>query len=108
MFSQFDLWLKSAVGLVQEPTAMCLATVGPDSQPNARYVLLKEYNEKGFVFYSNNDSTKGEELERVRKAALCFYWEPLERQVCCCPKHGISLTCRLHKILGIPRILRRV
>ena len=78
---QFDLWLKSAVGHVQEPTAMCLSTVGRDSQPNARFVLLKQYNESGFVFYTNRNSVKGEELEQEQKAALCFYWEPLERQV---------------------------
>jgi pyridoxamine 5'-phosphate oxidase len=63
------------------PDAMALATVGPDGLPNARMVLLKGFDERGFVFYTNADSTKGHELKDAPKAALTFYWKALQRQV---------------------------
>jgi pyridoxamine 5'-phosphate oxidase len=63
------------------PDAMTLATVGADGLPNARMVLLKGFDERGFVFYSNADSTKGHELAAAPKAALTFYWKSLQRQV---------------------------
>jgi len=63
------------------PDAMALATVGPDGLPNARMVLLKGFDERGFVFYTNVDSTKGRELKDAPKAALTFYWKSLQRQV---------------------------
>lgn len=64
-----------------EPTAFCLATVGPDGQPSARMLLLKAADERGFVFYTNMRSRKGRELAANPRAALCFHWQPLERQV---------------------------
>lgn len=64
-----------------EPTAFCLATVGPDGQPSARMLLLKDADEAGFVFYTNLESRKGRELAANPRAALCFHWQPLERQV---------------------------
>jgi pyridoxamine 5'-phosphate oxidase len=63
------------------PDAMALATVDSSGQPNARMVLLKGFDARGFVFYTNVDSTKGHELAAVPKAALTFYWQKLQRQV---------------------------
>src|ERR1700691_3534611 len=63
------------------PEAMTLATVDADGMPNARMVLLKGFDERGFVFYTNRDSIKGHELDGAPKAALTFYWKSLQRQV---------------------------
>ena len=63
------------------PEAMALATVDADGLPNARMVLLKGFDERGFVFYTNLDSVKGQELAAAPKAALTFYWKSLQRQV---------------------------
>lgn len=63
------------------PEAMMLATVDPDGLPNARMVLLKGFDERGFVFYTNSESIKGRELAAAPKAALTFYWKSLQRQV---------------------------
>ena len=63
------------------PNAMTLATVDRDGLPNARMVLLKGFDERGFVFYTNVDSVKGRELSATPKAALTFYWKTLQRQV---------------------------
>jgi pyridoxamine 5'-phosphate oxidase len=63
------------------PDAMTLATVDADGLPNARMVLLKGFDDRGFVFYTNVDSIKGHELARGPKAALTFYWKSLQRQV---------------------------
>ena len=67
--------------VLPEPTAMMLATVGADGQPSLRVVLLKSVDERGFVFYTNYESRKGRELLAHPKVALCFHWQPLERQV---------------------------
>ena len=78
---QFQTWLQDAIAAeVLEPNAMTLATVC-DGQPSARIVLLKEFDERGFVFYTNFQSRKGQELEQTPAAALVFWWGPLERQV---------------------------
>jgi pyridoxamine 5'-phosphate oxidase len=63
------------------PDAMALATVDSDGLPNSRMVLLKGFDERGFVFYTNVDSVKGHELKGAPKAALTFYWKSLQRQV---------------------------
>jgi pyridoxamine 5'-phosphate oxidase len=63
------------------PEAMTLATVDGHGMPNARMVLLKGFDEHGFVFYTNLDSVKGHELADAPKAALTFYWKSLQRQV---------------------------
>jgi len=63
------------------PDAMTLATVGAHGMPSARVVLMKEYNENGFVFFTNRRSSKGAQIARHPKAALCFYWKSLRRQV---------------------------
>jgi pyridoxamine 5'-phosphate oxidase len=64
-----------------EPNAVALATVAPDGQPSLRMVLLKGADARGFVFYTNYESRKGQELLATRRAALCFYWKSLKRQV---------------------------
>lgn len=63
------------------PEAMALATVDPDGLPNVRMVLLKGFDERGFVFYTNTESRKAIELGSAPKAALAFYWKSLQRQV---------------------------
>ena len=67
--------------LLPEPTAFALGTVGDDGQPSVRILLLKGADERGFVFYTNHESRKGSELLAHPKAAMCFHWQPLERQV---------------------------
>jgi pyridoxamine 5'-phosphate oxidase len=64
-----------------DPNAMALATVGADGMPNVRMVLLKDFDERGFVFYTNVDSHKGHELAASAKAGLVFHWKSLKRQV---------------------------
>ncbi len=64
-----------------DPTAMSLATVGADGAPSVRIVLLKEVDERGFVFYTNLTSRKGRELVATPRAALCFYWAALDTQI---------------------------
>lgn len=67
--------------LLPEPTAMTLATVDDAGHPSARIVLLKDVDTRGFVFYTNYESRKGRELLAHPWAALCFHWQPMERQV---------------------------
>lgn len=67
--------------LLPEPTAMTVASVGENGLPSARVVLLKAVDARGFVFYTNLESRKGQELLARPWAALCFHWQPLERQV---------------------------
>jgi pyridoxamine 5'-phosphate oxidase len=64
-----------------EPTAFALGTVSADGQPSVRIVLLKDVDDRGFVFYTNFESRKGRELLGSRRAALCFHWQLLEEQV---------------------------
>jgi pyridoxamine 5'-phosphate oxidase len=64
-----------------EPTAFALGTVAADGQPSVRIVLLKAVDARGFVFYTNYESRKGRELLARPQAAMCFHWQPLERQV---------------------------
>jgi len=84
-FARFAELMASAKGigtaLLPEPTAFSLATVGADGQPSVRIVLLKNVDTRGFVFYTNYESRKGRELLAQPQAAMCFHWQPLERQV---------------------------
>jgi pyridoxamine 5'-phosphate oxidase len=64
-----------------DPNAMIVASVGEDGRPSARVVLLKDFDERGFVFFTNYESRKGRELQGHPDVALVFYWAPLERQV---------------------------
>ncbi len=78
----FAAWLADATrSEPADPTAMTLATVDSDGLPNARMVLLKGFDEQGFVFYTNLDSQKGRELDATPKGALVFHWKSLSRQV---------------------------
>lgn len=76
----FQQWFKEA-GHLPQPEAMTLATVDANGQPEARLVLLKEVDQRGFVFFTNYTSNKGKALTANPKAALVFWWEPLQRQV---------------------------
>jgi len=81
-FALFDLWMADAAkSEINDPNAMALATVDSEGMPNVRMVLLKEATPAGFVFYTNTESTKGQELAGQPKAALCFHWKSLRRQV---------------------------
>jgi pyridoxamine 5'-phosphate oxidase len=81
-FRLFSEWLADATASEpNDPTAMALATVDGDGLPNVRMVLLKGVDEGGFVFFTNFESDKGRELVAHPKAALCFHWKTLRRQV---------------------------
>lgn len=67
--------------VLPEPTAFALGTVGADGQPSVRILLLKDVDERGFVFYTNREGRKGRELLAHPQAAMCFHWQPLEVQV---------------------------
>ena len=78
----FAAWLKDATtSEPRDPTAMTLATVDADGLPNARMVLLKGTDERGFVFYTNTESQKGRELDVHPYATMVFHWKSLNRQV---------------------------
>jgi pyridoxamine 5'-phosphate oxidase len=81
-FALFGEWLKDAEqSEPNDPNAMALATVDEEGLPNVRMVLLKGFDDRGFVFYTNFESQKGQEILGTRKAALCFHWKSLRRQV---------------------------
>jgi len=81
-FSLFGEWLADAEkSESNDANAMTLATVDEEGLPNARMVLLKDFSERGFVFYTNYESQKGQELLGTLKAALVFHWKSLRRQV---------------------------
>jgi pyridoxine/pyridoxamine 5'-phosphate oxidase len=110
-FEQFAAWFEEAVAakIAAEPNQMALATADAAGVPSVRMVLLKGYDARGFVFYTNHDSRKGREMAANANAALCMYWEPLQRQVCVfncvsaerhailrkagCHSRGCSLLC---------------
>ena len=81
-FTQFDNWFKEALNAeIPEPNAMVIATVDKEGFPSARVVLLKGFDEKGFIFYTNYNSQKGKELSEKPECALVFNWLELERQI---------------------------
>jgi pyridoxamine 5'-phosphate oxidase len=82
-FAQFGYWLAEALATpgILEPNAMTLATVDADGRPSARIVLLRRWDERGFTFFTNYESRKGNELAVNPHAALLFWWGALERQV---------------------------
>lgn len=78
----FDTWLTEAAGTEpNDPNAMALATVDAGGMPNVRMVLLKGHDARGFVFYTNLESQKGQEIAAQPRAALCFHWKSLHRQI---------------------------
>ena len=81
-FALFAEWLADATKVeLNDPNAMALATADPDGYPDVRMVLLKGADANGFVFYTNYESAKGRELLANPKAALCFHWKTLRRQI---------------------------
>jgi pyridoxamine 5'-phosphate oxidase len=79
---EFDRWFQQAIDLKLElPNAMVLATVNAAGKPAARYVLLKSFDQEGFVFFTHSVSGKGQQLAANPHAALVFYWSPIHRQV---------------------------
>jgi pyridoxamine 5'-phosphate oxidase len=91
---QFQRWWNEAVdSKIDEVNAMTLATASIDGLPSARVVLLKEFNEKGFVFFTNYESYKAQQLAENPKACLVFFWKELERQ--------IRITGLIEKVSGI-------
>ena len=78
----FQAWLAEAhESEINDPNAMTVATADADGVPSARMVLLKDADERGFVFYTNTESRKGEELDANPRAALVFHWKSLRRQI---------------------------
>ncbi|MDZ4790388.1 MAG: pyridoxamine 5'-phosphate oxidase [Hyphomicrobiales bacterium] len=91
----FSVWMTDAEGSeINDPNAMALATVDANGLPNVRTVLLKGLDERGFVFYTNYESAKGRELFGQRKAAICFHWKGLRRQV---RSRGVAETVNAHE-----------
>lgn len=81
-FALFGQWLADATASeINDPNGVALATVDETGMPNVRMVLLKEYDSRGFVFYTNFESRKGIEILGAGKAAMCFHWKSLRRQV---------------------------
>jgi pyridoxamine 5'-phosphate oxidase len=81
-FAQLAAWMEEATRSEPvDPNAMAVATVDADGLPNVRMVLLKGFDQRGLVFYTNTDSQKGRELDSNPQAALVFYWKSLGRQV---------------------------
>ncbi len=82
-FKQFEQWFQAAVAAEPVlPEAVSLATATREGRLSSRMVLLKDFDERGFVFYTNYESRKGTELAENPNAALVFYWRQLERQIC--------------------------
>ena len=78
----FGAWMDAAIAAdIAEPHAASLATADADGQPSARIVLCRGFDERGFCFYTNYEGRKAEDMAANPKAALCFFWQPLERQV---------------------------
>lgn len=81
-FGLFAEWLKDAeASEINDPNAVAVATVDEHGLPNVRMVLLKGFDERGFVFFTNFESQKGQEILGQKKAAMCFHWKSLRRQV---------------------------
>ena len=84
-FTQFKEWFDQALNAeILEPNAMMVATTTTQGKPSARMVLLKDFDERGFVFYTNYNSQKAQELAENPQAALVFWWAELQRQVRIC------------------------
>lgn len=81
-FDQFQTWFQAAIDAqIMEPNAMTLATVDLDGRPDARIVLLKDADERGFTFYTNYGSAKANQIAHEQEVSLVFYWDKLFRQV---------------------------
>ena len=81
-YIQFEKWFSDAESArLIHPNAFTLATTGDDGRPSARMLLMKGFDSKGFIFYTNSESKKGDDLSGNQSAAMCFWWGKLERQV---------------------------
>jgi pyridoxamine 5'-phosphate oxidase len=80
-YEEFARWYQAAEAAEPLPEAASLATATPEGAPSLRLVLVKDADRRGFVFYTNIESRKGAELDRNPRAALCFHWKTLQRQV---------------------------
>ena len=81
-FKQFEIWFEEAKSIgLKDPNAMNVASCTKDGKPSSRMVLLKGYDENGFIFYTNYTSRKSEEILSNPKVALNFFWDALERQI---------------------------
>jgi pyridoxamine 5'-phosphate oxidase len=81
-FNQFEKWLKEALDAeINEPTAMGLSAIDVDGFPNSRIVLLKDFDENGFIFFTNYNSLKGKSIQQHPAVSLLFFWPELERQI---------------------------
>ena len=81
-FNQFEQWMNEALhSEVKEPTAMALNTLGRDGFPQSRIVLLKSFDQQGFVFFTNYNSAKGKSIDKKPEVGLHFFWPELERQI---------------------------
>jgi pyridoxamine 5'-phosphate oxidase len=81
-FEQFSIWFNEALtGGFVDPNAMAVSTVNSAGKPSSRILLLKNFDERGFVFYSNFESRKGKEIENNPYASLLFFWDKFERQI---------------------------
>ncbi len=81
-FDLFKIWMSEAEkNEINDPNAMSLATANDKNQPNVRMILLKGFSKEGFVFYTNLNSPKSNDLKKNSKAAMCFHWKSLQRQV---------------------------
>ena len=79
---QFNLWFKEAINYkIKEPNAMILSTIKKNNKPTSRTVLLKEVDNKGFIFFTNYNSNKGKEIENNNYVSLNFLWKEMERQI---------------------------
>ena len=78
----FKVWMEEAKKTeLNDPNALALATSNKNNIPSVRMVLLKDFNKDGFIFYTNLDSQKGNELKNNPKVAMCFHWKSLLRQI---------------------------
>ena len=78
----FDIWMEEAKKTeINDPNALSLATSNEKNEPNVRMVLLKGSSKKGFIFYTNLNSPKSEDIKKNPKAAMCFHWKSLQRQI---------------------------
>ncbi len=81
-FRQFDTWFSDAIDAgIDEPNVMVLSTVSELNRPSSRIILLKEYNGKGFAFFTNYNSRKGKQIEKNPFGSLLFLWHAMERQI---------------------------
>ena len=100
-FKQFEIWFQEAQRVVPIlPNAMTLATSTKEGVPSSRVVLLKGFDERGFVFYTNYESQKGRELEANPICALSFYWSQLARQIRITGR--VTRTTRAESLPGRP------